>query len=46
LRGQLAGLLGWPRMLSRRRAIQKARAIDDRSLSARLTQVDGDPAHG
>jgi GT2 family glycosyltransferase len=46
LRGQLAGLLGWPRMLSRRRAIQTARVIDDRSLSARLTQVDGDPADG
>lgn len=41
LRGQLAGIIGLPRMLSRRRAIQQHRTIDDRSLNERLTQVDG-----
>lgn len=46
LRGQLAGLIGLPRMLARRRDIQDHRTVDDRSLSACLTQVDGDPDHG
>lgn len=46
LRGQAAGLVGLPRMLGRRREIQSRRVIDDRSLNARLTQVDGDPDRG
>lgn len=46
LRGQLAGLLGLPRMWARRRDIQRLRTIDDSCLSARLTQVDADPDHG
>jgi len=29
LRGQLAGLLGWPKMLRKRRAIQSARGVTD-----------------
>ena len=46
LRGQLAGLLGAPRMLSWWRTIQATRMIDDRTLSVRLTQIDGDPDRG
>lgn len=42
LRGQVAGLLGLPRMLGRRRTIQQRRTLDDRTLSVRLTQVDGE----
>jgi GT2 family glycosyltransferase len=40
LRGQIAGLLGIFRMLPARRRIQVSRRIDDRTLEARLTQVD------
>lgn len=42
LRGQLAGLLGLPRMWSRRAHIQANRRIDDQTLSVRLTHVDHD----
>ena len=37
LRGQLAGVLGLPRMLSRRRAIQAQRTVDDGYLESLLT---------
>ena len=37
LRGQLAGVLGLPRMLSRRRAIQAQRKVDDAYLENLLT---------
>jgi GT2 family glycosyltransferase len=43
LRGQLAGLLGFFKMLPRRRAIQQRRRLDDASLLARLAPVDPDP---
>lgn len=46
LRGQLAGLLGLPQMLGKRREIQARRVIDDGSLSKRLTQVDGEYERG
>jgi len=36
LRGQLAGLLGWPRMLGKRRAIQGARRVSDAYVAALL----------
>lgn len=41
LRGQVAGLLGLPRMLPRRKVIQSRRVLHDHNLSKRLTQVDG-----
>ena len=40
LRGQLAGLLGLPRMWRKRRPIQHSRRISTDSLTARLTPVD------
>ncbi len=40
LRGQLAGLLGLPRMWPARQQIQRNRRLDDDSLTARLTRVD------
>lgn len=43
LRGQLAGLLGLPKMLSRRRQVQAMRRISDRRLMERLTAVDESP---
>ena len=36
LRGQLAGLLGWPRMMGRRRAIQAGRQVSDDYVEALL----------
>jgi GT2 family glycosyltransferase len=40
LRGQLAGLLTWPRMLSKRRAIQRSRSVPIRYLESLLEAVD------
>jgi GT2 family glycosyltransferase len=37
LRGQMAGLLGWPRMLGRRRAIQAGRRVKEDHIEALLT---------
>jgi GT2 family glycosyltransferase len=39
LRGQLAGLLGWPRMLNQRRAIQSTRRVPDEYIESLLTHV-------
>ena len=36
LRGQLAGLLGWPRMLKKRRTIQAARRVPDEYIASLL----------
>jgi len=36
LRGQLAGLLGWPRMLGKRRAIQTTRQVSDEYIESLL----------
>ncbi len=36
LRGQIAGFLGWPRMLKKRRAIQAARRVTDRYIESLL----------
>ena len=41
LRGQLAGLLAFPRMLSARRNIQANRRVPDEALTDVLTPVDG-----
>ena len=38
LRGQLAGLLGWPRLLPKRRAIQQARRVTDEYLEGLLSR--------
>ncbi len=38
LRGQFAGLLGWPRLLPKRRAIQQARSVSDEYLEGLLSQ--------
>ncbi|RIK14884.1 MAG: glycosyltransferase family 2 protein [Anaerolineae bacterium] len=43
LRGQLAGLFGFPRMLSTRRRIQSNRKTELRDLEALMTQVDEVP---
>ena len=40
LRGQLAGLLGIPRMLRKRRAVQRSRTVDRSYLESILTGVD------
>ena len=40
VRGQLAGFLGFFRMLPARRRIQSSRVIDDHTLESRLSQVD------
>jgi GT2 family glycosyltransferase len=37
LRGQLAGLFGWPRMLSRRRTIQQTRRASDEYIESLLS---------
>lgn len=39
LRGQIGGLLGWPRMLKKRRAIQAARQVSDEYIAALLTDL-------
>jgi GT2 family glycosyltransferase len=39
LRGQMAGLLGWAKMLSKRRAIQSARRVPDEYIESLLTPV-------
>jgi GT2 family glycosyltransferase len=39
LRGQLAGVLGWPKMLPKRRAIQSARRASDASIEALLKNL-------
>jgi GT2 family glycosyltransferase len=41
LRGQLAGLMGIFRMLPQRRMVQASRRVDDESLMAILSPVDG-----
>jgi GT2 family glycosyltransferase len=38
LRGQLSGLLGWPKMVRARRAIQASRKVTDEYLEALLTK--------
>ncbi len=43
LRGQLAGLLGLPRMLWARRAVQRTRRVSDAELLRVLSLVDGEP---
>ena len=43
LRGQLAGLLGVPRMLRKRRAVQRSRIVDRAYLESILTGVDESP---
>ncbi|HEC33141.1 MAG TPA: glycosyltransferase family 2 protein [Chloroflexi bacterium] len=40
LRGMLAGLLGVPRMLCKRRAVQQTRRVDTAYLESVLTEVD------
>ncbi|HZD10683.1 MAG TPA: glycosyltransferase family 2 protein [Candidatus Binatia bacterium] len=45
LRGQLAGLVGLPRMWMRRRPIQATRRVSDDYLMARLSAVDVDSCH-
>ncbi len=40
LRGQLAGFLTWPRMLSKRRAIQRARRVSIEHLEGLLEPID------
>ncbi len=42
LRGQLAGLLGWPRMLRKRRVIQRSRRVTDRYLETLLAGPPGE----
>jgi GT2 family glycosyltransferase len=43
LRGQLAGLLGTPGMLRKRRAVQRSRTVDQSYLESILTRVDESP---
>ena len=43
LRGQLAGLLGIPRMLRKRRAVQRSRTVGRSYLDSILTRVDESP---
>jgi GT2 family glycosyltransferase len=43
LRGQLSGLLGVPRMLRKRRAVQRSRTVDRAYLDRLLTGVDESP---
>jgi len=43
LRGQLAGLLGIPKMLRKRRAVQRSRTVDRAYLESILTGVDESP---
>jgi len=42
LRGQIAGLLAFPRLLRKRRDVQRARRVSDDYLMSILTPVDGD----
>ncbi len=42
LRGQLAGLFGWPRMLRKRRAIQSARRVSDEYVESLMQGADED----
>jgi GT2 family glycosyltransferase len=37
LRGQIAGMVGWPRMMSRRRTIQGTRRVTDEYIASLLT---------
>ncbi len=46
LRGQLAGLLGLPRMLRKRRAVQRARTVSREYLESLLTPVDESGRNG
>jgi GT2 family glycosyltransferase len=46
LRGQIAGLLGLPRMWSKRRAILAERSVTDAELLALMTPVDLTPGEG
>lgn len=39
LRGQLAGLLGWPKMLSKRRTIQSTRRVSDEYIMSLLARA-------
>ncbi|MFC2036671.1 glycosyltransferase family 2 protein [Chloroflexota bacterium] len=39
LRGQLAGLLGWPKIVKKRRAIQSARRVPDDQIEALLEKA-------
>jgi GT2 family glycosyltransferase len=43
LRGQLAGLLGAPRMLRKRQQVQRSRVVDRSYLESILTEVDESP---
>jgi len=43
LRGQLAGLVGIPRTLRKRRAVQRSRTVDRSYLESILTKVDESP---
>jgi GT2 family glycosyltransferase len=43
LRGQLAGLLGIPKMLRKRREVQRSRVVDRAYLESILTEVDESP---
>jgi len=43
LRGQLVGLLGIPKMLRKRRAVQRSRTVDREYLDAILTRVGKSP---
>lgn len=42
LRGQIAGLLAFPRLLRKRRDVQRARRVSDDYLMSILTPADGD----
>lgn len=43
LRGQLAGLLGWPKRMGARRAIQATRRVSDEAIEALLQPVESPP---
>jgi GT2 family glycosyltransferase len=43
LRGQLAGLVGIPKMLRKRQAVQRGRTVDQARLERILTRVDENP---
>lgn len=45
LRGQLAGLLGLPKMWRKRQHIQAQRRVSDETLTRRMTPVDSLPTH-
>lgn len=46
LRGQIAGLLGWPKMMGARRAIQSTRRLSDAAVEALLQPVESAPQTG